>query len=181
VGYAARAGTSTPWSTGAERDSLIGSVNLADRAADRMGSAWPAIREWPELDDGFAAHAPVGSFLPNPFGLHDVHGNVAEWCRDVHRERSFAWPARPGDGLREGVEGQNRTARGGSYLESAASARCAYRLPFGRESRGPYLGLQGPGSYVGERSQALSCANRAPCCLPCASRPGACPVREEWS
>ena len=33
-------------------------------------------------DDGHAYTAPVNSFLPNPFNLYNMSGNVAEWCRD---------------------------------------------------------------------------------------------------
>ena len=50
--------TAKAW-TGAERASLIGAINIADRAAGRLGSPWPGIADWPELDDGFPVHAPV--------------------------------------------------------------------------------------------------------------------------
>ena len=39
-------------------------ANLADQAARRGQAPWAAIRDWPELDDGHAVHAAVGSFRP---------------------------------------------------------------------------------------------------------------------
>ena len=54
-------------------------TRLADQAAARAGATWEEIDEWPELDDGWAAHAPVGTFGANAFGLHEVLGNLFEW------------------------------------------------------------------------------------------------------
>jgi len=85
--YAARAGTTTRWSTGHERDSLREplAVNLADRAAARWYSGWDSLDDWPELDDDWIIHCPVDLMRANPFGLHHVHGNVREWCLDSFR------------------------------------------------------------------------------------------------
>lgn len=121
--YAARAGTTTPWWTGAQRDSLAGAANLIDRAAQRAGLDFRTLDEWPELDDGFAVHAPIGSFEPNAFGLHDVAGNVFEYCRDGFGpvdDLPAANPLAPG-------KGRARVVRGGSWHYPASLARSAYR------------------------------------------------------
>jgi formylglycine-generating enzyme required for sulfatase activity/tRNA A-37 threonylcarbamoyl transferase component Bud32 len=123
--YAARAGTTTPWWTGDDRFSLAGAANLADRSAARAGEDWPHIAEFPELDDGWVEHAPVGSYRPNPFGLHDVHGNVYEYVLDVYG--SYELPPRPGDGLRVGSDDERRVKRGGGFYEGPRNARSARR------------------------------------------------------
>ncbi len=72
-----------------------------------------------DFDDGFPASAPIGSLLPNAFGLHDVLGNLSEWCLDHHVTRGYStlWPRR-GDGLRATVvSAQLRAVRGGSFYD----------------------------------------------------------------
>ena len=123
--YATRAGTTTTWWTGSERDSLTGACNLADQAASRVNAPWTAIADWPELDDGYPVHAPVGSYRANAFGLHDVHGNVREWCSD--KRGPYTGPVAPGDGARIEADENNRIFRGGGFSSSADRARSAKR------------------------------------------------------
>jgi formylglycine-generating enzyme required for sulfatase activity len=139
--YACRAGTTTPWWTGEDRESLRGAANLADGAAIRYGATWEAIQDWPDLDDGYGLHAPVGSFRANPFGLHDVHGNVWEWCADPGV--SYDTPPRAGDGFRgESAAAAMMVNRGGAYHEKARYARSAFRGRLLADVRSRGLGVR---------------------------------------
>jgi formylglycine-generating enzyme required for sulfatase activity/serine/threonine protein kinase len=136
-----RGGTNTPWWTGRDRESLRGRVNLADRSFVREGGLKAVADDWPDLDDGWAVHAAVGTFAPNAFGLHEVHGNVFEWCLDAYRagpqpERTSLDPVSRGDGSGK------RAIRGGCFVASAADARSAYRFGDVPESRLFFLGLR---------------------------------------
>ena len=105
--YAARAGTETRYSWGDE----IG-TNRAN--CDGCGSQW---------DD--RQTAPVGSFPPNPFGLHDMHGNVREWVEDCWND---SYRGAPSDGS-AWVEGNcdRRVVRSGSWFNNPSSLRAAFR------------------------------------------------------
>jgi formylglycine-generating enzyme required for sulfatase activity len=138
--YAARAGTTTPWWTGPERDALRGAANIADKSAARAGAPWVGIRDWPEFDDGHVVHAPVDSLRANPFGLHHVHGNVWEWCAD--RFINYTRPTRAGDGFRDFDGPAPQMGRGGAFTMTAGIARVTNRGPGPATHRDETIGLR---------------------------------------
>ena len=124
--YACRAGATTLWSCGNDKKDLSSVANLADISARAWDKNWEWIDD--DLDDGYAAHSPVGSFAANGFGLHDMHGNVWEWCQDY--VVSYDNPTRSGDGLRghEGFSNEpHRVTRGGSFYDSLNVSRTTFR------------------------------------------------------
>ncbi|MHC4379104.1 MAG: bifunctional serine/threonine-protein kinase/formylglycine-generating enzyme family protein, partial [Planctomycetota bacterium] len=140
---AARAGGDEVWWTGDYRWTLIGAGNFADatlRKYAHLQELRDAANHWPDNDDGFAYHAPIGSFEPNLFGLHDVLGNVYEWVRDGYFKYDQV-PPRPGDGLRAGDSSQ-RVCRGGAWNHSYQAARSRKRWPIHPSSRLAHVGLR---------------------------------------
>lgn len=74
---------------------------------------------------------PVGSYTPNALGLHDMHGNVREWCLDYFNARL------PGEAQRDWLQrnnSQRRVVRGGAWEDFAIHSRAAYRGNGQRES-----------------------------------------------
>ena len=122
--YAARGGTTTVFATGDARESLQGFANLADRYCHDNGGpgSWP-FELW--LDDGYVVHAPVGSYRPNGFGLHDTAGNVWEFVED--RYGGYDLPVSPGDGERQAPADAPRVFRGGGFRSNAVHARSGDR------------------------------------------------------
>lgn len=106
--YACRAGTQTAYWWGDEPDESKANVDMTGQ------------KRW-EYEDGTTL---VYRYPPNPWGLHDMHGNVWEWCADGRRdyvdspERD---PEGPGDG-------NSRVVRGGSWFNRPVGARAAYRF-----------------------------------------------------
>jgi serine/threonine protein kinase len=83
--YACRAGSVTPWSTGNDESLLAAYCQMSP---SKLAS-------------------PTGKKLPNAWGMHDMHGNVREWCWDL--------------------DGPGRVTRGGSFFDSAEAVWSAKR------------------------------------------------------
>ena len=73
------------------------------------------------------AHTIVGSYLPNAWGLYDMHGNVWEWCRDRYIEDPTTLNPKQYKDPVGADSGSSRVMRGGSWGLAAGSCRSAYR------------------------------------------------------
>jgi formylglycine-generating enzyme required for sulfatase activity len=86
----------------------------------------------------YAVTHPVGQKPPNAWGLHDMHGNVWEWCSDWYgpyaegRQRDPRGPA----------AGREKVFRGGSWFDFPVSLRSANRHRHAPDERYPAIGLR---------------------------------------
>jgi formylglycine-generating enzyme required for sulfatase activity len=104
--YACRAGTSSEYSFGGEARQLGDFAWFADNA-------------------GKKTH-PVGRKKPNPWGLFDMHGNVAEWCQDLYDPNYYK--ASPAKSPRGPTEANENVLRGGSWKSPADALRSSFRI-----------------------------------------------------
>jgi formylglycine-generating enzyme required for sulfatase activity len=132
--YACRAGTTTATAFGDK---------LSSTQANFKGKPYNGAERGPSL--GRAAR--VGSYPANAWGLHDMHGNVYEWCRDWYHARlpggtdpdlysakSSATRSEHGD--------VSRVRRGGCWADDGWPCRSAFRLRFEPERRFDHIGFR---------------------------------------
>ena len=81
---------------------------------------------------------PVGSYPANAWGLHDMHGNVLEWCSDWYGEYSIPAPKNPTGPS----SGSSRVYRGGSWLNFALTCRSATRFNYVPSDRFIIIGFR---------------------------------------
>jgi len=113
--YACRAGSPYKFFFGDDKADMYKYGNYADKNS---------TYDWADKahNDGFVKYAPVGSYRPNAWGLHDMHGNVSEACANVCMSPYDDRKARS----RTPMEG-GRAVRGGSHYELADHCRIEHR------------------------------------------------------
>jgi formylglycine-generating enzyme required for sulfatase activity len=121
--YAARAGTQTAYPWGDE----IGTKNAN---CNGCGSQWDNRQP-----------SPVGSFAANPFGLHDMHGNVWQWLQDCDHQ-DYKGAPQDGSPWVEGSECHHRMVRGGSWRDGPQFLRSADRGWNTSDGRLNFLGFR---------------------------------------
>jgi formylglycine-generating enzyme required for sulfatase activity len=100
----------------------------------RRGHVFKGYDFLPRIDtvnDGVMVSAAVGTYKANPWGLKDMHGNVAEWTRTAYRPYPYA----PSDGRDAPNTVGRKVVRGGSWRDRPMHARSAFRLPYQRYQR----------------------------------------------
>ena len=132
--YACRAGTTTATSFGDK---------LSSKQANFKGKPYNGAEPGPSLNRA----ATVGSYPANAWGLHDMHGNTFEWCRDwyhnrlpggtdpdLHAAKETATKSEHGDA--------SRVRRGGCWADEGWPCRSAFRLRFEPERRYDHIGFR---------------------------------------
>ena len=130
--YACRAGTTAATAFG---------DSLSSRQANFAGPPYNGAEPGPSLNRATS----VGSYPANAWGLHDMHGNVYEWCRDWYH---FQLPGGAAPDLyplrgapnRDGT--YSRVRRGGAWPGEGWACRSAFRLRFPPESKYDHIGFR---------------------------------------
>lgn len=119
--WACRAGAATRYWWGSDPDDTGHRLNVGDDRLKQVQPKWP--RETMPMNDGSAFPAGVGSYDANAFGLHDMLGNVWEFCSTHYGAYPKELSIDPGD-----LDPKRGFAvRGGGWSNTPNDARCATR------------------------------------------------------
>jgi len=130
--YACRAGTDSPLfygdlDTDFSRFANVADENIRDLVYDVRDQYPPdLVPRDARFNDGHLVTADVGSYSPNAWGLHDMHGNVWEWTRSTYE----LYPYREDDGRNDSGDSDRKVVRGGSWYDRPKRCRSAFRLNY---------------------------------------------------
>ncbi|NGZ59227.1 MAG: hypothetical protein CV081_01825 [Nitrospira sp. LK265] len=133
--YAMRAGTTTRYWWGDGNPGARRVENIADESAKHLLS--PIMSGY---NDGYERTAPVGSFEANPWELHDMNGNVAEWTADWYDSNYYA--KSPERNPKGPSSGEFRVLRGGSWDSVPDVVRSAVRDRTIPTTRNDHIGFR---------------------------------------
>jgi formylglycine-generating enzyme required for sulfatase activity len=132
--YACRAGTTTATAFG---------DSLSSKQANFQGQPYNGAEPGPSLKRA----TKVGSYPANAWGLHDMHGNVFEWCRDWYH---LKLPGGTDPDLRDAKDTASksehgdisRVRRGGCWADEGWPCRSAFRLRFEENRKHDHIGFR---------------------------------------
>jgi formylglycine-generating enzyme required for sulfatase activity len=130
--WACRAGSDTPLSYGNMDTDFSQFGNMADVTIREL--VYDVRDQYPpdlvprdtRFNDGKLVTANVGSYHPNAWGLHDMHGNVWEWTRSKY----LPYPYNTKDGRNSVKDISDRVVRGGSWYDRPKRCRSGFRLSY---------------------------------------------------
>jgi formylglycine-generating enzyme required for sulfatase activity len=134
--YCCRAGNTTAYSTG---DTIT-----QDQAQLQGSPTTLMLGDAITVTDGkvrAGRTAEVGSFVGNAWGLHDMHGNVSEWCAD-HWHDGYGGAPEDGSAWTRDGDASRRVLRGGSWYNNPVYLRAANRNRDTTDDRGDDLGFR---------------------------------------
>jgi len=132
--YACRAGTTTALNSGKDITATDSCPNLAEvgRYNGNKGDG----------KGGYGEHTKVGCYLPNAWGLYDMHGNIHEWCLDWYNgpypTESVTDPVGPATGWWSILH----VSRSGHWGNGASDCRSAFRATDSSSNRNAYRGFR---------------------------------------
>jgi formylglycine-generating enzyme required for sulfatase activity len=158
--FACRAGTTTWFSFGDTAREIgyqhanLGNSELEKHRKHAAERQW--LLDWQSApEDGHVFTAPVGSYIANPWGLKDMHGNVWEWCEDLWLDTVYKDFNRPRynepNGMAVDPVNTDRpqtpandfhTIRGGSWYNGDTICRSANRTYWDRDDAACYVGFR---------------------------------------
>jgi len=143
--YTARAGSDKSFWFGSADADFGPYANLADVSIRKFSSnpytvdqAYPNATKYDDYmprerryDDGALLTCRAGQYKPNPWGVYDMHGNVAEWTRSAYR----SYPYDAADGREDTSSSERRVVRGGSWRDRPMRSTASYRLGYEQYQR----------------------------------------------